>query len=58
MLKKTQNEMKTDMKNTINQIKNSVESLTEKMDHMEDRLSGYEDKTEESGHSVKGIDKF
>lgn len=50
--------MKTDMKNTINQIKNSVESLTEKMDHMEDRLSGYEDKTEESGHSVKGIDKF
>lgn len=50
-LKKTQSEMKQEMKNSIILIKSSVESLTNTVNHVKNR--GMEDKVEKLNHSIK-----
>lgn len=50
-LKKTQSEMKQEMKNSIILIKSSVESLTNTVNHVKNR--GMEDKVEKLNHLIK-----
>lgn len=45
------------MKNTTGPIKSSVESFPDIIDHMEERLSVYEDKVQELDDSVRGNHK-
>lgn len=42
------------MKNTTGPIKSSVESFPDIIDHMEERISVYEDKVQELDDSVRG----
>lgn len=51
--KKSQPEIKLEMKFSTSAMKSSVDSFTDQMEHMEDRISGLKDKLEELNHSTK-----
>lgn len=48
MLKETQPEMKMELKNSITQLANSTGSTTSRTNQVEDRLSGLEDRADQT----------
>lgn len=52
--KKTQTEMRMELKNPITLLENPNKSLTSRMNQVEDRISGLKDKAEDLDNKSKG----
>lgn len=58
ILRKTQNKIKTELKNLVTQVGNSKEILTSRIKQTEDRISGLKDKIEDLDQIRKGHEIF
>lgn len=57
VLKKSQIEIKLEIKNKTNQLKISMESLLKGLNPIQGKIAGFVDKIEEFNHSIKETDE-